>query len=169
MKANKYVLSDDHYIGYTTNTNKPFYFDIGDFDLVSKYIWHEDKTADGYSSIRTTINGVHYRLHTLLGYRYCDHIDRDTSNNRRSNLRESNKATNAMNHSIHKTSSSGICGVSFNKQLNKWDAYFWIANKKHRIGSFQEKNDAIRARLIKEKEHYGDFAPQRDLFSQYGV
>lgn len=169
MKSNIYILSDGHYIGLTTNTNRPFLFDVEDYDVVKQYVWHEDRTPNGYSYVRTTINGKHYRLHTLLGYKYCDHIDRDTFNNRRSNLRESDKATNSMNHKMTSNSTSGISGVSFNAQLNKWDAYFWMKNKKYRIGSFAEKTDAIKARLIKEKEIYGEFAPQRNLFCEYGV
>ena len=31
------------------------------------------------------------------------------------------------------------------------------------------KKDAIIARLKAEKEHYGEFAPQRHLFAQYGI
>ena len=37
------------------------------------------------------------------------------------------------------------------------------------LGSFQNKEDAIKARLQAEATHYGQFAPQRHLFEEYGI
>lgn len=34
---------------------------------------------------------------------------------------------------------------------------------------FDNKEDAIRARLQAEKEYFGEFAPQRHLFEEHGI
>lgn len=166
---NRYEFYDDYIVGYTTNTDRPFIFDKEDAELVMQYIWHEDKTTGGYSSVRATVNGRKRRITQVLGYAYCDHIDRDTFNNRRCNLREADKSSNAQNHDRCKHNTSGVTGVSFNNQLQKWDAYIWNNNKKQRIGYYEKIEEAIVARLTKEKEMYGEFAPQRNLFEKYGV
>ena len=42
--------------------------------------------------------------------------------------------------------------------------------KKQRIiGRFDTKEEAIIARLKAEKEYYGEFAPQRNLWKEYGI
>ena len=37
------------------------------------------------------------------------------------------------------------------------------------LGSFSNKDDAIKARLNAEAKYFGKFAPQRHLFEQYGI
>jgi len=37
------------------------------------------------------------------------------------------------------------------------------------IGLFDNKDDAIKARLKAEKKYFGEFAPQRHLFEQYEI
>ena len=49
-----------------------------------------------------------------------DHIDGNSSNNCIENLRDANKAQNGWNSKLNKNNSSGIRGVSWNKQTKKW-------------------------------------------------
>ena len=37
------------------------------------------------------------------------------------------------------------------------------------LGRYSNKEDAIKARLEAEIKYYGEFAPQRHLFEQYGI
>ena len=37
------------------------------------------------------------------------------------------------------------------------------------LGEYVDKDDAIKARLLAEVKYFGDFAPQRHLFRQYGI
>ncbi len=65
---------------------------------------------------------------------------------------------------------SGCTGVCFDKRRNKWMSTLVCDKTTHYIGKFDNKDDAIRARLNKEVELYGyDNAPQRHLFEQYGI
>lgn len=66
-------------------------------------------------------------------------------------------------------SSSGIHGVCWNKEKNKWDAVIKYCGKKHFLGRYKNKYDAIIARLSAEKQYYGDTAPQRNLFEKYNI
>ena len=49
-----------------------------------------------------------------------DHINRDTRDNKKCNLRLATKSTNAMNTKIRKDNTSGIKGVTWSKKLLKW-------------------------------------------------
>ena len=64
---------------------------------------------------------------------------------------------------------SGITGVSWKKQRNKWKAYINVNRKQIHLGYFTEKDDAVRARLRGEIVHFKERAPQRHLFNEYGI
>lgn len=63
-------------------------------------------------------------------------------------------------------SKSGVIGVVPGKN-GKWVAQIVMDGKTKRIGTFTLKEDAIRARLLKEVEVFGGRAPQKHLFEQY--
>jgi hypothetical protein len=44
-----------------------------------------------------------------------------------------------------------------------------IDAKQIHLGMFENKEDAIKARLEAEAKYFGDFAPQRHLFEQYKI
>jgi len=98
-----------------------------------------------------------------------DHINRDKFDNRKENLRLCTFQENNRNKSRHKNNTSGVTGVSWRKDSGNWKAIIFINYKNISLGSYDKKEEAIRARLTAEKEYFGDFAPQRELFKQYGV
>lgn len=72
-----------------------------------------------------------------------DHIDRDKSNNRISNLREVNNKTNSRNAKKMKNNTSGFTGVKFYQRLNKWgafvgDTYLGLASSAQEAFSIRE-------------------------------
>lgn len=71
--------------------------------------------------------------------------------------------------SVRSNNSSGFTGVYWNKQMSKWQSYIEINKNKIHIGYFVDKNDAIVARLQAEAKYYGEFAPQKHLFNEYGI
>lgn len=175
-KYNKYVLNlEDEYgkygIGYCSNTNREFYFDMDDYDKIKDICWIEDIRKNNFSVIKgrdTTAKKVVY-MHKILGCDNYDHKDRNELNNRRYNLRPATLSENARNHSISKRNSSGIIGVSWSKQRNKWKASIHVNKKEIHLGIFTDKKDAIVARLKAEKEYFGEFAPQIHLYKEYGI
>lgn len=170
-KNNIFDLTGSYGVGYTTNTNQPFYFDLEDYDLIKDYAWYEDISQDGYHSLKTKDkeNQKIIKMSYLFGCKYYDHVDRNPLNNRRSNLRPATEFENARNKSLSKRNISGFTGVCWDKEYNKWMAYIKIHKKMKRLGRFVCQEDAIKARLLAEAEYFQDFAPQRHLFEQYGI
>lgn len=72
-------------------------------------------------------------------------------------------AENNRNRGLCVTNKSGVIGVHFDKKRNKWAASITLNGKKIFIGRFENKEAAIQARLQKEHELFGEFAPQQML------
>ena len=141
------------------------------FRTFLRNIRDRDNGYSGYKSISTRINNKHVALATILtGYDYCDHIDRNPLNNRRSNLREVTHTENMRNHSKRKDNTSGYTGVTWDKRVGMWEAQLCIHNKCLHLGKFTDKIEALKERLRAELKYFGpDFAPQRHLFEEYGI
>ena len=177
----KYKLNDyrlhlqydhGHYgVGYCTNTKSEFYFDMEDYDKIKNITWYEKIRKNGFRLLAGTDRetGKQVLMHTVLGFVWCDHADRNELNNRKYNLRQATKQENARNHNKQSNNSSGFIGVCFSKTNNKWMAYIMINKKNIYLGYFSNKEDAIRARLRAEKQYFGEFAPQLHLFKEYGI
>lgn len=105
-----------------------------------------------------------------LSFEQIDHIDRNPSNNTRENLRSCSQQENLRNKINYKSKNEGFLnGVSFRKNRNKWRAYITIERKQILLGHYEKKDDAIKARLTKEKELFGAFAPNIRFFKEYGI
>lgn len=172
-KYNAYsgVISDGHgeyYIGYCSNTNKEFYVDVEDFDKIKEYCWYE-RRAQSTTKIEARVGDKVLYMHTLLGFKNYDHADRNELNNRRYNLRPCTMQENSRNRSLSSKNTSGFIGVRYRKKLDKWESYINISGKYIFLGAFLDKTDAIKARLEAEAKYYGEFAPQRHLFEEYGI
>ena len=86
-----------------------------------------------------------------------DHQDRDRTNNNVNNLRFATYTENNQNVSIRYNNKSGVIGVSFNTKDKKWRATICVNGNDIYLGSFTEKDDAIRARQEAEILHFGEF------------
>ena len=168
-KINEYDLSGEYGIGWTSNTNKEFYFDLEDYDKIKNYCWREDISPNGYSMLKTRVEDKQVLMHNLLGFINYDHKNRNSLDNRKSNLRQCTVVENCRNRSKRSDNTSGVIGVTWHKPLQKWRATINLNKKLTHIGYYTNKNDAIVARLKAEFEHYGEFAPQKNLFQEYGI
>lgn len=176
IKYNKYKLNlYDEYglygIGYCLNTNNKFYFDMDDYDKIKNYAWYESTSNTTYHIVRTydMQNKLEIKMHQLLVGKYCDHADRNALNNRKYNLRIATFQENARNRSKYKNNKSGFTGVVWNQRHKKWESTIGVDYKKIYLGKFKNKQDAIRTRLEAEAKYFGEFAPQRHLFEEYGI
>lgn len=167
-KRNSFEFLEDCIKVYDIN-NRPFLIDYEDWEFIKDKYCFVIKT--GY--VKLTYNGKQRFLHEILMNKpndMCvDHINRNPSDNRRSNLRICTKRQNNINREKQAHNSSGYVGVCFNKQSNKWVARIMLNNKSKQLGSFSTKEEALIARLKGEKEYFGEFAPQQYLFKQYGI
>lgn len=172
QKLNVYDLSGEYGIGWTSNTNKEFYFDLEDYDKIKDYCWGEHILSSGYSALETRIPGAktNTRMQWLIVGKGYDHKDRNPLNNRKNNLREATAADNAHNASKRKDNTSGFIGVSWSKSQCLWMSYININHKRINLGKFIALYDAIVARLKAELKYFGpEFAPQRHLFHEYKI
>jgi hypothetical protein len=127
------------------------------------------KPAGTFSKIHNRVKiqykGKIYGAHQLIflmfhGYipKVIDHIDRNPSNNRIENLRETTFAGNAQNASVRKDNVSGVKNVCWHKRLGKWGV---SVSKNRKIRHFGYYNDLELAELValeaRDKLH-GKFA-----------
>lgn len=95
--------------------------DYEDYAEVSRHNWAACEKCSGFYAYRRKKGRIVYLHRELMaGAKLVDHIDRDTLNNRRSNLREISKSGNAVNSKMNRRNSSGARGVSWSKGMNKW-------------------------------------------------
>ena len=175
-KYNKYSdkMSDeygDYYIGWTTNTNKKFYIDAEDYDKIKDFTWIEHKPQKNFSILKAHVSGTrrYIKMHVLLGYKGYDHIDHNELNNRRYNLRPATHQENQCNMRKRSDNTSGVTGVVWSKQRQKWIAQIQYKGKMYNLGGFINKDEAIYTRLQAENKYFGKFAPQQNLFKKYNI
>ena len=86
-----------------------------------------------------------------------DHINRNPLDNRRENLRIVTQQENCMNLTISKNNKSGVPGVCWDKDANKWKAEIRYKYKKINLGRFEKLEDATKARKDAEIKYFGEF------------
>lgn len=170
-KQNQYEFDGDLVIGITYNTGEKFFVDLEDFDLIKDYCWHTHEDDTGYKSLIAKEPYTHKRIKMshILGCKDYDHINRNALDNRRCNLRPATKCENMRNRSLFSNNKSGVTGVYWSKDKEKWIAQVNINKKNKYLGSFINKEDAIKVRLQSEADYYGEFAPQKHLFVKYNI
>ena len=86
-----------------------------------------------------------------------DHINHDTTDCRKTNLRICEHYDNLANSKIYKTNTSGSKNVYYNKSNNNWDVR--IIRKGEKYGrSFDDKNDAIKYAYELDKKLRGEYS-----------
>ena len=171
-KHNRYNLTGEYGIGWTTNTNNEFYFDLEDYDKIKDYAWRESISNKGkYHALkaRDIETKKDILMSSLLGYKYHDHKDRNPMNNRKENFRKTTYSQNSQNRTVQSNNTSGVTGVFYVEKIQKWRATIRLNNRRIHLGYFTNKNDAIKARLNGEVEYFGEFASQKHLYEQYGI
>jgi len=76
-----------------------------------------------------------------------DHHDGNGLNNKFENLRSTTKTENQRNQRLSDANSSGVTGVTFMKNINKYAAYITVNKKRTHLGVFSSLELAAAARL----------------------
>ena len=120
--------------------------DTSDIDLIKNYKWH--RNGNGYA-----ISGGQQQMsHLIIGAKnneIVDHINHNTMDNRRENLRIVTKSQNAMNQNVLGIS-QGSAGV--------WYAHIKKNQIMMSIGTYRTRNEALLARWYAEKLFFGEYA-----------
>lgn len=133
--------------------------DLEYVDTVKQYKWCLNR--NGYP-FNNQVGFLHRFLMNPSDDMVVDHINHNRLDNRISNLRICTQQENCMNSGQRYGTSSGVTGVSWYAQRNKWEAYINISGKRVKLGYFKTKEEAIEARRQAEIEYYGEFAPNRE-------
>lgn len=169
-KYNKYDLSGDYGIVYT-NKNEVGYFDLSDYELIKNLCW--SITPRGYLIAYNPKTNKNIFMHRLIMNApedlVVDHINHNVVDNRKQNLRLCSVQENNMNSGLSKKNTSGVIGVCTELTTGKWKAQISYYEEVIYLGLFDNKDDAIKTRLKAELEYYGDFAPQKHMFKEYGI
>ena len=153
-KYNQYILDGEYGVGYTSNTNQPFYFDLEDYNKIKQYCWWEN--SQGYILAKHKKQNI--RLHRFVTN--CpnnlepDHINHNPKDNRKENLVLCTHQINCTNQSKHKNNTSGYIGISWSKLHSKWKVQICYNNHNTHIGLFDDIKDAIKARKDAEEKYF---------------
>lgn len=143
---NRYEIEQDvaYLIVYSDNGDVvKCIIDKEDVDRLSKYHWSYN--SQGY--FNSYINGRHIQLQNFItnnieGYT-CDHINRNTFDNRKCNLRFVTFSENKINNRNR--------GYTYDNRKKKWTAYITIKYKRIWLGTFDTEREAIAARRAAEE------------------
>jgi hypothetical protein len=132
------------------------------YEELNKYKWHYH---EGYAlrMERVSKNRRRYiRMHRVImntpDGMEPDHINGNSLDNRKSNLRNCTHAENSCNSKIQINNTSGYKGVSWNKLRKKWSVKV-VKNQEHIfLGLYTDKKEAVMVYNKNAKEMFGEFA-----------
>jgi len=153
---------DDFGIGHIkmSNTKNEMLCDAEYLEKLLEYYWNETR---GYA--RSSIGKKKIYAHRIVmgvgDYemnKQIDHINGNTLDNRRQNLRIVTSRQNGLNSAIRKDNTSGVTGVSWDKKRQKWIARVFDNGKEISLGYFDKFENAVIARKNGEKKYYGEYS-----------
>lgn len=148
-----------------------YFPDTGEFYSIKMQRYVGYKRSDNY--IVTYVKDRPYLLHRLAWLYMTgkwpdgliDHIDRDRTNNKWTNLRDVTSRKSMYNRDVNINNSSNITGVLFDKRRNRWRSRIGLKNLDKHIGYFENFDAAVIARRVAEIK-YG-FSKYNERSSSY--
>ena len=142
-----------------------------DYEFLMQWKWCANNHKGTYRAMRNTsasksAKSVSHYMHRVIAERMgilapsIDHKDRDTMNNRRSNLRAATVSQQNHNQGRRRDNTSGYKGVYWSKPHKKWRPYVTDQGRKHYFGLFDDPAEAYEAYKKKKLELAGKFSPE---------
>lgn len=162
-KKNDFIINDGIVTMYT-HKGEPFLIDEIDLDKIRNSSWCFNKSGH---YLVANINHKIVRLHRLImdvdnPTIVVDHINGDTTDNRRCNLRITSQKHNARNVRASKNNVTNYPGVSKNPS-GKYRARITVNRKQIILGTFDTLDEAIQVRKKAEIKYFGDYAPSKGV------
>lgn len=162
-RYNTFDLSGLCGVGYTRKGEK-YYFDLEDYQIIKDYCWYLND--NGYLIASLPNSNKKIRFHRLIlsdelnknEEQLVDHINHNKLDNRKQNLRLVNYQKNAMNMKIKTTNTSGVTGVIFDNNRQKWVASIMVDYKTIFLGRFPTFKEAFNARKKAEEKYFGEYS-----------
>jgi hypothetical protein len=132
--------------------------DNEDVEKIKNRKWYLSSTGYVMSDTEKKATLLH-RYITNAGKGYVvDHINHDTLDNRKNNLRVCTQSENIQNSIRNIKSNTGHIGVT--KVKKWWTAQICVNGKHLYLGIYKTLYDAINARKQAEEEHLGEYVPR---------
>ena len=140
--------------------------DDADFEWLNQWKWTANEVGRRYYAIRRDWSfpkGKTILMHRLITGAskefVVDHIDGNTLNNRRSNLRVCSNAQNLANSRTDwTTNKAGYKGVCWKKKERKYSAQITVNYTAIHLGYFTDPIEAAKAYDKAARKHFGEFA-----------
>lgn len=135
------------------NTGHQVFIDEEDVELISRRTW---KGIVQYSGVYAATNHGHssIRMHRLLVQApyglVVDHINGNTLDNRKSNLRICSHRENLQNTKHHRNGK--LVGATFDKEKGKWKSCVYFEGKLTHLGYFCSELEAHEAYMKRLEE-----------------
>ena len=138
--------------------------DDEDYKKLSRYSWCATKIRNGYVAIRTIHKPKKYNLYMHRHIMNCpkglwvDHINHDTLDNRKENLRIVTPSQNMMNRlGARKNKKLNIRGVYFHEGTGKYRAMIRVYGKLKHLGLYKTTQEASKAYADANMKYFGNF------------
>lgn len=164
---NEYYIDNDLvyvklYDKQSRETGKTFFFDKSDLSILLRY----KKWRLSYNYPKTGYGKNQYTLGQLLlqpkQNEIVEHINGNTLDNTRKNLRLCSQSENTYNKHSSVRNKSGVIGVHFDKKRQKWCSEIRQKNKKFFIGYYEILLEADFARYIGECILFKEFRNKKN-------
>lgn len=119
--------------------------DPEDFDWLSEFTWRGNSSGYAIRSVWSKTYFMHRDISQPPEGMFTDHINGDTLDNRRCNLRICSHAENMKNRRKNTRGESQFKGVSRSKYEGRWQAIIGANNRNFNCGTYDTEEDAARA------------------------
>jgi hypothetical protein len=137
--------------------------DADDYERLAKYKWHV--CDNGYSSYafrwsreREKRVWMHREVIDIPEGLVCDHIDHNSLDNRKANLRPATVSQNNCNSRRKSQTTSRYRGVSRDAMSNRYRARIKLNGRRTHLGMFDDQEQAARVYDAAAKKYHGQFA-----------
>jgi hypothetical protein len=144
--------------------------DDDDYEYLSQFKWRVQgkiyAVRDDHSTGKRLQLYMHREIAGAKKGEVVDHLNHQTLDNRKENLRACSQTYNNGNHHMRSDNTSGYKGVTWNKRDRKWVAQIMFNGKNIRFGNFESKHDAARVYNFWAMDLFGEHALVNNIESE---